>query len=99
MDPIEQNNYATPATAQAPAKPHHAMLWILLPLVVVAALLFLLVGSTDKADESMITDDSYIMSDEAIEGAGEDPDATAEESAAIRADLEASDTDGVSEGI
>ena len=99
MDSIEQNNNTIPATAQIPIKHHSKMLWILLPLVVLAALLFFLVGATDKTDEAMVMDDSYIMSDEAMPGAGEDPDATAEESAAIRADLEASDTDGVSEGI
>ncbi len=112
MDPIEQNQstYQQPLPTNPPApaavleKKHFPYLWVLLPLVVLAAALFLFIGETDtmrEGDEMMMqnTEDMYMMGDEPVPGAGESDEATAQESAAIRTDLEASDTDGVSEGI
>ncbi|MFZ4500468.1 MAG: hypothetical protein ACOYMZ_03150 [Minisyncoccia bacterium] len=110
MDPIEQNQsplqqpLSTNPSAAVPEKKHFSSLWILLPLIILAVALFLFIGETNiirEGDEMMMpnTEDLSLMGDEPVPGAGETDEATAEESAAIRADLEASDTDGVSEGI
>lgn len=112
MDPIEQNQspLQQPFSATPPVsgvvleKKHFSALWILLPLIILAVALFLFIGETDtmrEGDDMMMqnTEDLSMMGDGPVPGAGETDEATAEESAAIRADLEASDTDGVSEGI
>lgn len=107
MDPIEQNNQPTtqqPTSAMptaVPMKKHISTLWVLLPLIILAIGLFLFVGATKPAptaDDTTLAED-YMMDDQAVMGAGEMPSATVQESAAIRADLEASSTDGVSDGI
>lgn len=108
MDPIEQNSqptYQQPMTpTSAPTavlKKHFSTLWILLPLIILAGALFLFVGATKPVstndDTAIPLDDTSMINDQAA--AGETPGATVQESAAIRADLEANNTDGVSDGI
>jgi hypothetical protein len=117
MEPtIEQNQTTAPVSepvvvpapsadmpVSAPAKHGHA-LYIVVLLLVVAAVLFWIVNATQQ----MHTDtDSYMpettgsagVYSEPVPGAGENDAATQAESDAIRADLESESIDGTSEAL
>lgn len=102
MEPTNEQNQTT-VPVSAPEK-HTSTLFIVLILLVVAAVLFWIVNATQNMNKdydmyNVNTEDSVDGYGEPVAGAGENDEATQAESDAIRADLETETIDGTSEAL
>ncbi len=93
--PITSNTSAQTATVVE--KKHLSTLWVLLGLILIALVLAYIVSVTSATVDNTVP--APYTESTSVPQAGENPDATAEESAAIRSDLEMNTFDGTSQGI
>lgn len=100
MSPESMPGMASISEQNAPVMHTHKTLIALVLLVVVAIVLFSIARTVSVQDQGIAenADQTYQYS-EVIPEAGDTPEATNAEADAIRADLEASSADGVSDGL